>query len=327
MGAVYGGRLPHTPAFIAGGFTAISSEADKTRFGALLAELTAWIRGTYLPDVELLASLYSDYFAVGRGPANLLSFGVFEQDTAGTTKLLAPGRVAAGSAAVQPVDPAAIAEAVTCSWYADSTDGLSPAAGETSAQYPKPGAYSWLKAPRHGGSVYEVGPLARMTVNGDYRRGVSTMDRHLARAHECLKIAVACAEWLENLEVGATAYEFSPAPESAIAEGLTEAPRGALGHWLTVAGGAIQHYQVVTPTCWNCSPRDQAGVPGAMEQALVGTPVARVDQPIEVLRVIHSFDPCLDCATHVMRPGGTAIVVPVWRPPPPVPPRAGGTSA
>ena len=88
---------------------------------------------------------------------------------------------------------------------------------------------------------------------------------------------------------------------SATAIGLTEAPRGALGHWLAIANGTIAHYQIITPTCWNCSPRDTAGQRGPLEQALVGTPIANIDQPIEALRVIHSFDPCLDCATHVMR--------------------------
>ena len=81
-----------------------------------------------------------------------------------------------------------------------------------------------------------------------------------------------------------------------------EAPRGALGHWMEVSGGVISRYQVVTPTCWNASPRDAAGRRGPIEEALAGTPVENVDEPIEVLRVIHSFDPCLSCAVHVARP-------------------------
>jgi Ni,Fe-hydrogenase I large subunit len=80
--------------------------------------------------------------------------------------------------------------------------------------------------------------------------------------------------------------------------GLTEAPRGALGHWLGISGGVISHYQVITPTTWNASPRDNKGILGPLEEALLGTPVEKVDQPVEVMRVIHSFDPCLDCAVH-----------------------------
>ena len=100
------------------------------------------------------------------------------------------------------------------------------------------------------------------------------------------------------------------APAEAEAAGLTEAPRGALGHWLKIRQGKIAHYQVVTPTCWNGSPRDDQQKPGPMEKALVGTPVADSKQPVEVLRIIHSFDPCLACAVHVCRPSdpGRAII-------------------
>jgi hydrogenase large subunit len=89
---------------------------------------------------------------------------------------------------------------------------------------------------------------------------------------------------------------------------LTEAPRGALGHWVSIAAGKVRNYQIVTPTCWNCSPRDTDGRRGPLEEALVGTPVVNADEPVEVLRVIHSFDPCVDCATHVTRADAGARV-------------------
>jgi hydrogenase large subunit len=141
-----------------------------------------------------------------------------------------------------------------------------------------------------------------MKVNGDYQGGVSVMDRHLARAREALKIGEALRTWVDQLKVGQAVFTPSEVPSSASSYGLTEAPRGALGHWLQIAEGKISRYQVVTPTCWNASPMDNAGRPGPMEQALIGTPVKNMDEPVEVLRVIHSFDPCLSCAVHVMRP-------------------------
>ena len=147
-----------------------------------------------------------------------------------------------------------------------------------------------------------------MTVNGDYRNGISVLDRHMARARETLKIALAMREWLAALPVGQGAYTHRAVPVSASGAGITEAPRGALGHWLQVADSKIGRYQVVTPTCWNISPRDDAGLRGPLEQSLIGLPVANVDKPIEVLRVIHSFDPCLDCATHVTRADAGAQV-------------------
>jgi hydrogenase large subunit len=127
------------------------------------------------------------------------------------------------------------------------------------------------------------------------------MDRHRARAQEALKIAQAMRGWLAQLTPGQGAFTPHSLPAAAPGAGLTEAPRGALGHWLQIAGGKIAQYQVITPTCWNVSPKDTSGQRGPLEQALIGTPVNNVDQPIEVLRVVHSFDPCLDCATHVMR--------------------------
>lgn len=188
------------------------------------------------------------------------------------------------------------------SWYEDSTNNLSPASGDTQPSYPKGSAYSWLKAPRLFGEPFEVGPLARMRVNGDYQDGISVMDRHLARAYETLKIAKAMSGWLSQLNSGQTAYDAQFNQFAGIGVGMSEAPRGALGHWIQITKNKITHYQVITPTCWNASPRDDSDVPGPMEQALIGTPIKDPDQPIEALRVIHSFDPCLSCAVHIMRP-------------------------
>ena len=303
MGAIYGGKLPHTPAIIAGGFTAISSAQDKTLFSTYLENIITFIEAKYIPDAELLANLYSEYLVLGKGYGHLLAFGVFEQDnTASPALLLRRGRLVNGNPVVQSVDASQIAEQISYSWYT-GVDNQNPAVEDTIPLYPKGNAYSWLKAPRYGGVPYEVGPLARMAVNGDYVNGISVMDRHIARAREARKIALAMRSWLAALNPGQSAFTTynNVVPAAATSSGLTEAPRGALGHWLQVSNGAIGKYQVVTPTCWNLSPKDAAGQRGPLEQALVGVPVANVDKPIEVLRVVHSYDPCLDCATHVTR--------------------------
>ncbi len=307
MGALFGGRLPHPPAFVPGGFTTTPRSARITKFKAYLAELIPFIQNTYHPDVGLVGARYSDYYNIGRGQGNLLAYGVFDLDSTGSTKLLRRGRVVNGSVSVQSVDVNSIAEQVTYSWYNNTTNNRNPSNGSTLPQYPKTGAYSWLKAPRDQGVPCEVGPLARMWVNGDYRNGISVMDRHEARAHEALKVAMALQDWVDHLQVSGPVYTQYQVPANAAAYGLTEAPRGALGHWIRITNGRIGSYQVVTPTCWNASPRDAANR-GPIEQALMGTPVLDVDQPIEVLRVIHSFDPCLSCAVHVMRPAEKARV-------------------
>ena len=145
MGAIYGGKLPHTPAFLGGGgFTAVASAANNTAFGAYLDDLITFIETKYIPDAELLANLYSEYLILGKGYGHLLAFGAFEQDNAATPQLLFKrGRRVNGNPAVQSVDGSQITEQIRHSWYS-SGDNLNPTVGDTVPQYPKDGAYSWL---------------------------------------------------------------------------------------------------------------------------------------------------------------------------------------
>lgn len=298
MGAILAGKLPHTVAYEFGGVTVRPSAAMVSRFRTYLDTVTGFVDGTYRSDVEALAARYPDYFDIGRGYGNLLAFGVFDLDGAGATKLLARGRWANAAGSVETVDTAAIVEQARFSWYSAASGGLNPAAGITEPSPDKADAYSWLKAPRYGGTPYEVGALARMWVNGDYRRGISVLDRHMARVLEASKVAHAMYGWLDELNLSGPVFSDTGVPLSGVGIGLTEAPRGALGHWLEIANRAVSRYQILTPTCWNCSPRDAAGIAGPLEMALAGAPIADTNQPVEVLRVVQSFDPCLSCAVH-----------------------------
>jgi hydrogenase large subunit len=309
MGAIFGGRVPSPHAFHAGGFTAVPIPERVHDFRNQLEYLTTFIDKVYLPDVEALSEVYSDYRQIGGGHQNLLAFGVFDLDPQGTNKLFAPGRVTGGSTNVQPVDPSDITERVLNSWYEDTTDNLNPADGETTPIFPKTNGYSWLKAPRFLDEPFEAGPLARMWINGDYREGISVMDRHLARAYEALIVAKAMRGWLDELDEDASVWQNYGDPWSGTGVGLTEAPRGALGHWVSIDNNQLANYQVITPTCWNASPNDGLGFAGPLEEALVGTPVIDPARPVEALRVIHSFDPCLSCAVHVMRPSGKPTII------------------
>jgi hydrogenase large subunit len=280
MGALLGGRLPHPPALVPGGITTTPRAARIAKFKSYLAELIAFINDVYLPDVAKIARRYADYFFIGGGPANLLAFGVFDLDSSGQNKLLRRGFIS-DNGAWKPVDITEIAEQVT---------------------------YFWLKAPRYSSAPYEVGPLARMCVNGDYPLRASVMNRHEARAQEAHKVAHAMQTWVSQLNSSGPVYQRYNTPANASGVGLTEAPHGALGHWVQITGARIGNYQILTPTCWNAPPKDSAGVRGPLEHALLGTPVADVLQPIEVVRVIHSFDPHLSCAVHAMRPAEGARI-------------------
>lgn len=302
MGAIFGAKLPCSPTFVPGGCTEAVTSGKISDFRALLTEaeqICDFIDTVYIPDVEALAGLFPQYLQIGRGCGNLLAYGVFDLDGSDNNRLLARGRYT--DAVLQNVNVADITEDVLHSWYI-SPSGLNPASGQTEPDAAKPGAYSWIKAPRYSGQVHEVGPLARMWVNGDYRSGISVIDRLAARAWETKKVADAMVGWLNELIVGGSTFSYKQTPSTATGIGLTEAPRGALGHWVDIVNKRISRYQVITPTAWNCSPMDDAGQHGPVEQALIGTPVADLRQPIEVLRVIHSFDPCLACSVHMMHP-------------------------
>lgn len=300
MGAIFGGRMPHPPTYLPGGFTEVPSSAQISKFKTYLNEIISFINNIYMPDIQNIASVYNDYHTIGKGPGNLMAFGVFDLNTTGSSKLLKRGIAMNGSTNIGTVDTGMITEHVKYSWYSDSTDGLNPEVGITTAQYPKTDAYSWLKAPRYQGEPIEVGPLARMWVNGDYRNGISALDRHRARALETKKIAEAMKTWVSQIVIGKPVFNQFSVPPIAEAYGLTEAPRGVLGHWVEINGGKLSRYQIITPTCWNASPRDKKGTLGPIEQALIGTPVENVNEPVELMRVIHSFDPCLSCAVHIV---------------------------
>lgn len=298
MGALFGGKLPHTNAYEFGGVTSVPKAAIIAQFSAYLDAIIDFVDNVYLPDVELLAQTYPEYYTIGRGYGNLLAFGVFDLNASGSSKLLGRGRVVNGSTAVQSIDTAAIAEYIGYSWYDDTSSSRELFQGVTQPNADKVGAYSWIKAPRYSGAAYETGPLARMWINGDYRHGISVMDRHQARALEASKIAHAMADWLTQLNLSAPSYTRLTIPQTGSGIGLTEAPRGALGHWLKIGNRAVTLYQILTPTCWNCSPRDNAGNPGPLEKALEGLSVVDSAQPVEVQRVVQSYDPCLSCAVH-----------------------------
>jgi hydrogenase large subunit len=191
--------------------------------------------------------------------------------------------------------------------------------------------YSWLKSPRYDGAPMEVGPLARMLVayaSGRPARvkelvdktlsglGVgpealfSTLGRIAARAIEAQVIVESMNMWVQGLADNMarrdyriqdnSKWEPSSWPEDCLGAGFHEAPRGSLGHWVHINKGSIVNYQCVVPSTWNAGPRDAQGHPGPYEVSLVGTPVAKPDQPLEILRTLHSFDPCMACAVHVI---------------------------
>lgn len=163
--------------------------------------------------------------------------------------------------------------------------------------------YSWVKAPRYNGLPYEVGPLARQWLSGEYRNGISTMDRTIARVLEAKKIAEIICILIENLIPGISVQKEYAIPTASTGAGLIDTARGALGHWLKIDHEKLSFYQIVTPSAWNLSTRGNNNLRGTAEQAVVDTTIQNIETPVELGRIIRSFDPCVSCATHVYSQG------------------------
>jgi hydrogenase large subunit len=132
----------------------------------------------------------------------------------------------------------------------------------------------------------------------------SAMGRNLARALETKLIADAMVDWILQLKPGEPAYVSYKLPEESTGMGLVDGARGALGHWIEIKQGKIANYQVITPSTWNISPRDDRNQPGPLEQAIIGTKVRDEANPFEIVRIVRSFDPCLACSIHLLSPKG-----------------------
>ena len=328
MLSLFGGKMPHSVGIVPGGVTSLPTVDKIASFLWRLKELQEFIDNVYLPDALAIANTYCDYLFIGAGCGRLLAYGGYELDgkEADLTKrerLFKPGIISADLDFTE-MKPADIAEEVKHSWYADDISGKHPSQGEVILDGEKDGAYSWIKSPRYEGEVCETGPLARLMVayasgkpgvkslvdsalaqlNIDPRAMFSTMGRHLARALETKLIADSLAQWVLELKPNEPVYTEYALPEEATGMGLTEAARGALGHWVEIKEGKIANYQVITPTTWNASPRDDGEQPGPIEQAITGTKVKDEANPFEIVRIVRSFDPCLACAVHLLTPKG-----------------------
>ncbi len=329
MMAILGGKNPHPQSTVVGGVTCGGElSADRLNsFRAYLEQTRKFVNTVYIPDLKAVAAKYPDWTTVGSF-SNFMACGEFPMGPIVPDDLFMPrGVIFNGDIFnVQPLDPAFISEHVARSWYRGSAD-YHPEVGETVPNYTGmdlDNRYSWLKAPRHDGKAMEVGPLARVLVGYGLNRPeflnpvqrflgetglseanlLSTLGRTAARGIETAIIGDAMVTWLDKLEdnlyLGDNQIYQRYTMRSSSGTGFLEAPRGALGHWIAIQGSSIDNYQMVVPTTWNLGPRCAKGIPGPLEQALVGVPVADPANPVEVIRVVHSFDPCIACGVHVI---------------------------
>jgi [NiFe] hydrogenase large subunit len=345
--ANWGAKNPHLQGHLPGGVTVIEQlNADRiSQYLYLLREQIRFIEDVYIPDLIAVAGFYKDWTKYG-GNANFLAYGDFPEGPDEPKSFYFPrGAVVGGKLKLIPVDPQKITEDVARSWYEGNTN-LNPAIGETKPlsgdalkgavpdTKSKDGKYSWMKAPRYEGKSMEVGPLAQVLVaylggNKEIKVSVdmvckklsvkptallSTIGRIGARGIKCLVNTKRAEKWcmdlIENIKKGDTktftAYKLDETVNGQ-GMGLNDVARGSLGHWVNIEKGKIKNYQQVVPSTWNLGPEDRKGQKGPVENALIGTPVADPKKPLEILRTVHSFDPCIACAVHVIDPESNEV--------------------
>jgi hydrogenase large subunit len=321
------GKWPHSLAFQPGGTTRAIDLGERVQLLSIIADLRDFLETTLFADsLDNLLALDSTaalerwrdgrdgdfvrFLAIaddlaldrlGRSTLPLMSVGAYHGIDG---PLFAAGVYDPARAARHELDPAAITEDVARAWMRETS--LRPADADTDPDADKPAGYSWCKAPRLTGKPAEVGALARQAVDGDpliidllRRIGPCVTTRVIARLRETARLALAMHSWALRLDLAEPFLARAERRGDGDGVGLVEAARGSLGHWIDLRGDSIRRYQIIAPTTWNFSPRDRDGVPGPLEQALVGTPVGDDGAgSVNVQHVVRSFDPCMVCTAH-----------------------------
>ena len=341
--AIFGGKTPHPQSIVVGGITSVADMLNPQRLNDylfIIKEAKDFIDRAYLPDAKLLAIAYRDEIkeGVGRANGNFLSVGGYEFDD---KKLFCDGVIYGHDFEnIADFDESKITEEIDRAWYSDNpidneidyTDLNEDGSLKTAKNDDK---YSWIKAPRYDGKVMETGPLARVIIS--YKREHSlintfvdeflestdlelidlstTVGRNAARAIEtsyiCEYIFKLVSNLIQNIKYYDTdtwvKFDFEKLEKEAKGRAFLEVPRGTLSHFVNIKDSKIENFSVIAPTTWNATPKNFDGVRGAYEEALVGLKIEDTSKPLEVLRVLHSFDPCLACAVHVIDSKGKEL--------------------
>ncbi|MES9964045.1 MAG: nickel-dependent hydrogenase large subunit [Candidatus Sedimenticola sp. 20ELBAFRAG] len=323
------GKWPHSLAIQPGGTTRAIEVQEKHRILTILYSFRRFLEKNLFGDrLERIAELdsaqaldswrdegavessdFRHFLAIaealqldtlGRASDRFMSYGAYEQPEG---HLFQKGLWHGATASL---DPDKIAEDVSHSWMMPGDGAKHPWDGVTQPDMAIEEGYSWCKAPRLDGEVVEVGAVARQVVDGHplirdlvAQSGGNVRNRVIARLLEIARVTIAMEQWAGKLIPREPFCNQAPIPDEARGSGMVEAARGSLGHWVRIKKGRILNYQIIAPTTWNFSPRDSEGVPGALEQALTGTPVAEEEKnPLSVQHIVRSFDPCMVCTVH-----------------------------
>lgn len=316
--SIFGGKMPHQCGIVPGGVTQKVDIGKIENAIGILKDIKEFVELYYFRDLRDIADYYSDYFEIGSSYGNYLTYGVFPLRENNTIKRFQPGGIIYKMEKIEEIDPSEITENIKNSWYKGEMGR--PSFDMPEVDFEKEDAYSWIKSPRYKGEPFEVGPAARLIVSYfknvepwksqidnildefkiDIKKLNSVMGRHIARFIECKVLLDACLEWLLKIKPDGEFFINYEIPDEGEGIGLSEGARGAVGHWIRIKEKKISHYQVISPTTWNASPKDNYGNYGPIEKALIGTQLKNEQDYVEILRIIRSFDPCLACAVQII---------------------------
>lgn len=331
--AIFGGKTPHPQSIVVGGVTSVADMLNPQRLNDylfIIKEAKDFIDRAYLPDAKLLSVVYRDDIkaGIGRANGNFMSVGGYAFE--GEKKLFSDGIIYNHDFQnIEDFDETKVTEEVDRAWYKDGevhyTDLNEDGSLKTAKNDDK---YSWIKAPRYDNNTMETGPLARILIS--YNKGnpligsfvdeflqstdlelldlSSSVGRNAARAIEtsyiCEYIFKLVSNLIQNIKYYDTdtwvKYDFDSLKKDTKGRAFLEVPRGSLCHFVNIKDKKIENYSVIAPTTWNATPKNFDAARGAYEEALIGLKVEDPSKPLEVLRVIHSFDPCLACAVHII---------------------------
>jgi [NiFe] hydrogenase large subunit len=324
--AVFGGKFPYHMSTPPGGVTVIPTVQDVLNYEYIMKEVATFVRNVFVPDTLAVAPFYLDLAEIGQGVGNFLTWGVFEDLSRDPKKRALPrGAIFDGNLSVEDVDPHTdVQEYVASSWYTDASgEGKNPgsAEAETDPAYTSLDVndkYTWTKTTQVNNHQMEVGTLARMLIAyladapgvakvvddtlaaigqaGNPTILISALGRLATKPLESLIIVEKMEKDLATLKEQMAKgnndwFTQNDVPDSGEGVGAWDAPRGALAHWNRIEDKKISSYQAVPASNWNFSPRDEKGTRGPVEEALIGTPVVDPEAPLEILRVVHTFDP------------------------------------
>ncbi len=339
--AIFGGKTPHPQSIVVGGVTSVADMLNPQRLNDylfIIKEAKEFIESAYIPDAKLLSIAYRDEIksGIGRANGNFLSVGGYEFDK--VKKLFSDGVIYDHEFEnIEDFDESKISEEIDRAWYkgnneVDYTDLNADGTLKTEDIHDK---YSWIKAPRYNGKPMETGPLARVLIsylknnesikpfvdeflkdtNLELMDLSTAVGRNAARAIEtsyiCEYIFKLVSHLIQNIKYYDTEtwakFDFDTLSKDAKGRAFFEVPRGVLSHFINIKERKIENFSVIAPTTWNATPKNFDGLRGAYEEALIGLKIIDTSKPLEVLKVLHSFDPCLACAVHVIDLNGKEL--------------------